>query len=218
MLPLPATNLRTNAGTWAVPCELLPAVGSFLHDAAPNESFDPHFHGQRLATTYLDTAAADLRRARRAGDAYLTLRVRCYQAEGRPEAYALSAKTGAEKFRAEIESETAHRLLRPGPDLLEILQAFLPAHLLARLLDLGREQPLLPVVCVRCRRYAVEDDTDRYTLDVRVSTDTGLCLPAAVLEFKSTAASARPPGSLQALGLRPLKLSKFLWATSFGGR
>ena len=31
--PLPAQDLRSNVGTWAVPVCQLPAVGSFLHDA-----------------------------------------------------------------------------------------------------------------------------------------------------------------------------------------
>jgi hypothetical protein len=46
-----------------------------------------------------------------------------------------------------------------------------------------------------------------------VRTDTGKCLPYAVLEHKSADAEASTPGSLLALPLRPVKLSKFLWAT-----
>jgi hypothetical protein len=34
-----------------------------------------------------------------------------------------------------------------------------------------------------------------------------------VLEYKSTNGKAAPPGCLTRLGLRPLKLSKFLWTT-----
>ncbi len=48
----------------------------------------------------------------------------------------------------------------------------------------------------------------------RVETDTGKCLPHGVLEFKSLAQGAEPPASLELLGLRPIKLSKYLWATT----
>jgi hypothetical protein len=68
---------------------------------------------------------------------------------------------------------------------------------------------------VCCRRYAVEDKQDRLTLDVDVATDTGKALPTGVLEFKSTVAAAGPPPALSSLGLRPIKLSKFLWATQW---
>jgi hypothetical protein len=217
-MPLPAQDLRVNLGTWAVPACRLPAVGSFLHDAAPNEPFDPHFHGQALRTTYFDSPAFALRRARRKGDRYLTVRVRCYRAPGRPEAYALSAKTESQKFRLPLDALTADGLLRPGP-VRGQLADLLPADLQARLWELvGRGPDLAPVVRLACRRYAVEDDTDRYTLDVDVTTDTGLCLPAAVLEYKSRLPGGQPPGALLALGLRPIKLSKFLWATRFAGR
>ena len=69
-----------------------------------------------------------------------------------------------------------------------------------------------PVACVQCHCYAVEDDQDRLTLDTQVRTDTGKMLPHAVLEFKSTKPD-KPPDALTALHLRPIKLSKFLWAT-----
>jgi hypothetical protein len=75
--------------------------------------------------------------------------------------------------------------------------------LLARLLELAVVSPVLPVACVQCHRYAVEDDQDRLTLDT---------LPHAVLEFKSTKPE-KPPDALAALHLRLIKLSKFLWAT-----
>src|SRR5438309_2103524 len=110
MTPLPAQDLRSNLGTWAVPVQLLPAVGNWMHDILPNESYDPHFHGQRLETTYLDTPAFALRKARLAGDRYLTLRIRCYE-NGQTRTYALSAKTEAEKWRQEITTGTAHGLL-----------------------------------------------------------------------------------------------------------
>jgi hypothetical protein len=71
----------------------------------------------------------------------------------------------------------------------------------------------VPVVTVFCRRYAVEDDQDRLTLDCCVYTDRHKHLTYGVLEYKSTNRKAAPPGRLTRLGLRPLKLSKFLWAT-----
>ncbi len=45
-----------------------------------------------------------------------------------------------------------------------------------------------------------------------VATDTGKTYPCGVLEYKSTRAGGRPP--LTVGGLRPIKLSKFLWATA----
>ncbi|HEV3259455.1 MAG TPA: hypothetical protein VG013_21495 [Gemmataceae bacterium] len=204
MQPLPTTTLRTNLGTWAVPTDRLPGVAGVLLDALPAEVYDPLFQGQALETTYFDTTGFDLRKARAGRDRYLTLRVRCYGTAS----YALSAKTESEKWRAEIEPARAELLLAgaasPADDL--------PGRLRARLLELGAED-LGPVVTVCCRRYAVEDDTDRLTLDVGVHTDAGKCLPFAVLEFKSTDTDGGPPGRLPALRLRPIKLSKFLWST-----
>jgi uncharacterized protein YjbK len=204
MPPLPATTLRSNLGTWAVATEQLPGLAAVLLEALPAEAYDPLFVGQRLETTYFDTADFDLRKARVKKDRYLTLRIRCYGGQ----TYALSAKTESEKWRLEIEPAHAELLLagaaQPSADL--------PGHLRARLMELGAET-LTPVVTVCCCRYAVENERDRFTLDVAVKTDTGKCLPHAVLEFKSTDKDAGPPGRLPALGLRPIKLSKFLWAT-----
>jgi hypothetical protein len=73
-------------------------------------------------------------------------------------------------------------------------------------------QPLQPVVTVRAQRYAIEDDRQRYTLDTDVSTDLGKSLAYGVLEFKGTKDDT-PPANLRNIGLRPIKLSKFLWAT-----
>jgi hypothetical protein len=209
-MPLPLTSLRFNLATRAVPVGRLPAVAGALLDALPREAFDPAFQGQALATTYFDTAEFDLRKARARGAKYLTLRLRCYgTGDDRPEVYALSAKTEDSKWRVEVEPEAAHFLLTTPADLVP----FLPGDLAARLLELAGGRPLLPVVTVRCRRYAVEDDRDRLTLDADVTTDTGKCLPYGVLEFKSTARRAAPPGLLASPQLRPLKISKFLWAT-----
>jgi hypothetical protein len=210
--PLPAAGLRANLGTWAVSACHLPAVAHVLHDALPSEPWDPHFLGQRLRTTYFDTARFALRKARRGKEHYLTLRLRCYQSPDGGELYALSAKTEADKFRVEVSPAQADQMLE-GSDGGAALAALLPANLLARLQDLAGDEPLGPIVTVSCRRYAVEDPEDRFTLDVEVHTDTGKRLGPAILEFKSTSSAAVPPAPLLAVGLRPIKLSKFLWAT-----
>ena len=174
----------------------------------PNEPFDPSFRGQALETTYFDTAAYALRKARLSKSRYLTLRIRCYKSPDGDYSYALSAKTESEKWRTELTSGRAELLLSgsatPAADL--------PAHLQARLTELGADE-LVPVVTVCCHRYAVEDDQDRLTLDCCVHTDRGKQLGYGVLEYKSTDPDATPPGRVTRLGLRPLKLSKFLWAT-----
>lgn len=204
--------LRRNIATWAVAAVQLPSVAHFLHDALPNEAWDPHFLGQDLETIYFDTRDFTLRRIRRQGDRYLTLRLRCYQAvQGGPEVYAMSGKTEAEKWRQEIDPGTAHAIQdNPG-----LIAGWLPPNLLARYQGLIGEEPLLGVVSVCCRRFAVEDDRERYTLDVGIHTDTGKRLPSAVLEYKSADPGSLTPAPLAAIGLRPLKLSKFLWATDW---
>lgn len=207
MQPLPVTDLRTNTGTWAVLSRHLPALARQMTNALPTEDFDPEFLGQVLDTTYFDTRAFTLRKSRVKKDKYLTLRIRCY---GPADTYALSAKTENQKHRQEIDGDLAELLLAGGiapafwPDLL-------PADLLARLMDLVGSEPLVPVVTVRFRRYAVEDESDRLTLDTDIRTDTGKCHPAHVLEHKSINSDRQ---SLVSLPLRPIKLSKFLWATS----
>lgn len=213
MKPLPAANLRNNRGTWAVQAGQLPAVAGAMLAALPRESFDPDFRGQHLRTTYFDTADFDLRRARLGKDKYLTLRIRRYRQDGEDrKEYALSAKTEDEKLRLPIEPAQAEFLLR-GRGITAALARLLPADLQARLLALAAEKPLAPVVCVRARRYAVENEQDRLTLDVGVCTDIGKRLEFNVLEFKSTHKDNPPPDSLTDLGLRPIKMSKFLWAT-----
>jgi hypothetical protein len=69
------------------------------------------------------------------------------------------------------------------------------------------------VTCVCACRYAVEDDEDRLTLDGDVCTDAGKRLPFGVLEFKSNRPNAEAPDAVARLVLKPLKISKFLWAT-----
>jgi hypothetical protein len=211
-MQLPATSLRSNLGTWAVADRLLPAVAGVLLESLPREAFDPAFVGQDLRTTYFDTSTLDLCRARRHGPKYLTLRLRCYRAGDASEEYALSAKTESQKFRVTVAADTADFLLQ-GEQIDPVVAQLLPGDLLARLFELIGEQPLLPAACVLTRRYAVEDDRDRLTLDVHVRTDTGKVMPAAILEFKSVDENSVPPAGLTALRLRPIKLSKFLWAT-----
>jgi hypothetical protein len=207
MNSLPAQDLRSNVGTWAVPPALTPAVTRVLLDALPPEEYDPEFHGQELATTYFDTPRFALRKARRRGGKYLTLRLRCYQPGG---IYAISAKTEDCKFRVEIEHWQAEAILGGAA---EMLVEMLPVDLVARLMALSDGESLLPVVTAFARRYSVENDKDRLTLDVDVRTDTGKTLDAAVLEFKSVRSAAAPPAALAGLNLRPVKISKFLWAT-----
>jgi hypothetical protein len=221
MSDLPAPDLRSNLGTWAVPPAALPALARLLTQALPPEPYDPDFRGQYLETTYLDNTDFSLLKARQKGNRYLTLRVRCYSPPYAPgkygqnseERYALSVKTESEKFRTPVSTDQAELLLASGlpyPSAYDLL----PPHLQSRLQDLtGDDQAVVGVLTVCGRRYAVEDAIDRYTLDVDVRTDTGKCLPFAVLEYKSTRQANQPPGRPDAeLHLRPIKLSKYLWA------
>jgi hypothetical protein len=207
MNSLPAQDLRSNLGTWAVPPALTPAVARVLLDALPREEYDPEFRGQELETTYFDTHGFALRKARRRGGRYLTLRLRCYQTG---DVYAVSAKTENCKFRLEIQHWQAEAILGGAT---ELLVEMLPVDLVARLMALTDGESLVPTVTVLARRYSVENDTDRLTLDVDVRTDTGKALSAGVLEFKSVRQAADPPAGLAGLNLRPVKISKFLWAT-----
>jgi hypothetical protein len=211
MSPLPSKDLRSNIATWAVPQHQLPAVAKILTDLLPIESFDPDFQGQHLHTTYFDTAHYDLYKARTRKDRYLTLRIRHYQPTN---AYALSAKTEDRKFRVEIDGPTAELILRfglPYPGAYDLL----PADLQARLTEIAGDQPMVPCVLVGFHRYAVEDKTNRLTLDVCVHTDKGKQLTSNVLEQKSTREDQQPYADFAALGLRPIKLSKFVWSAMF---
>ena len=207
MQPLPTTDLRSNQGTWVVPTHRVPVVTAVMLDSLPAEAYDPRFLGQRLATVYFDDAHYTLRKARVKKVRYLTLRVRCYEAPGQPEVYALSAKTESEKWRSEITPELADGILS-GTIAID---SRLPPHLAARLVELAAGA-LVPVVRVSCTRFTVEDDSDRLTLDLSVATDRHTQLPYGVLEYKSATADALR-ARLTAIGLAPLKFSKFLWAT-----
>ena len=210
---LPAQELRRNAATWGVAALQMPAIGSVMHDLAPNEIYDPRFLGQDLSTYYFDTPGRDLTRARRKGNRYLTLRLRHYQpCDGSPDAWSLSAKTENGKWRIPLDEDSARaiqqNLLPAWPRI------WLPGDLLARLQELAPDPDSL-VVCIRicCRRYAVEDAINRYTLDVGLQTDLGRMMSHGVLEFKSNADQPMVPMMVTRLQLRPIRLSKFKWAT-----
>jgi hypothetical protein len=216
MSPLPATDLRSNVGTWSVPSWQLPALASQMLAVLGPEKYDPDFKGQYLQTTYFDTKTLALRKARSRGDKYVTIRIRCYApASGSGSnypagVYAISAKTESQKSRQEIAGQYAEGLLsegiRPG-DLLGIMSP----DIIARIADLTTDDPLMPVVTVCFNRFAAENDKHRLTLDVDIYSDTGKHFPSHVLEQKSTNKDAT---LLITLPLRPIKLSKFLWATA----
>ena len=207
---LPTAPIWNDLAKWAVPCDQLPAVAHALSvSALPFEGYDPGFQGQPLKTLYFDTPNWDLRKARADGRRYITVRLRCYPGD----LYALSAKTEDGKVRWGVDPADAALLLAPGDRLPYVLDILDPPYA-AALIGLAGDGPLQKTVCVQYRRYAVEDNQDRLTLDVAVATDTGRQLPYAVLEYKSQQSDpAAHPEVLPPLDLRPSKLSKFLWAT-----
>jgi hypothetical protein len=211
--------LRTNIGTWLVPDHVLPFLSRYMTTSLPPESFDQDFHGQWLRTTYFEDSGFRLLKARKEGEQYLTLRIREYPAghalsdATQPEpAFYLSAKTESRKFRVEISSaEVAQHYLHDGLAQGD-LEMLLPPDLLARAYGLtDTAARLVPVVGVTCRRYAVENEMDRLTLDVSIASDRGKALAQSVLEHKQTEETTSSPHP-EALGLRPVKLSKFLWS------
>ena len=78
MDPLPASGLRMNLGTWAVPASLAPLVATRMLEQLPREMYDPDFCGQKLKTIYFDTQGLDLFKARKHQPRYLALRLRYY--------------------------------------------------------------------------------------------------------------------------------------------
>jgi hypothetical protein len=223
MQALPATDLRTNVLTLAIPNERLAGVGSLMRALLPAEEYDPDFQGQDLQTTYLDTPTLALRKARLRKDKYCTARIRCY-APGRqpgrnyPEgSYALSIKTEAGKWRTALPSAVAEDALSK-PNAIHVLRAYVPGDLLARLFDLCGAEPLLPAVTVCFTRYAVESSTDRLTLDCGIITSNGKIFPTNVLEVKTNSKPYEPPAEVTRWGFSPIKVSKFLWATTYGVR
>jgi hypothetical protein len=79
-------------------------------------------------------------------------------------------------------------------------------------MEIAGNNPLVPVLTVYTRRYAIEDNEDRFTHGVDAQTDLGKSLSFAVLELNSN--EFKPaPSALLAIGLKPIKISKFLWAT-----
>jgi hypothetical protein len=203
--------MLSNIATWAITEDRLPAVVAAMLSTPTLtfERYDLGFRGQQLETTYFDSKDFSLRSARK-DDSYLTLRVRCYQSADQGEAYALAAKTESEKWRMELTSSQAEALLDESASIADLL----PSNLLARLMELA-PQGAQPIVKVCCRRYAVEDDSQRLTLDTLVRTSTGKTLPASILEFKATDRNQASPAPIEALRLSHIKLSKFMWATNW---
>jgi hypothetical protein len=209
---------------------MLPALTRQMLDALAPEKFDSDFLGQYLQTTYFDTKSFKLRKARVKGRKYVTIRIRCYARAGSVSArfgspgayasgseggssigvYAISAKTESQKFRQEIDGEYAESLLQSGIEPSSLV-GIMPPDLIARIADLSEGESLDPVVTLCFHRYAVEDGQNRLTLDTDIESDTGRCYPSHVLEQKSIRKDCSP---LIALPLRPIKLSKFLWATA----
>ncbi len=216
MNSLPAADLRSNVGTWSVSSWQLPALASQMLAVLAPEKYDPDFRGQYLQTTYFDTKTLALRKARLKGDKYVTIRIRCYAPGAGPGekyskgVYAISAKTESQKFRQQIDSQYAEGLLCGGIRPSELV-GIVPPDIIARIADLAPEAMLIPIVTVCFERFAAENDKHRLTLDVEISSDTGKSFPSHALEQKSTNQDATP---LITLPLRPIKLSKFLWATA----
>jgi hypothetical protein len=217
MPSIPASTIRDNLATWAVtPCAV-PAVAAMMTKLWNPEPFDPEFYGQYLQTTYFDTESRKLRKARLAGDRYITLRLRAYHpAQGAggdypPGRYAVSAKTEDEKDRFDVTTGVAQALLQKD-DAFQLMSNILSPSLTARLWEIADEEPLFPVFTVLAHRFATENSEDRLTLDVEVHTDTCKVLEFAVLEFKSTGPQPIPTELAIIPGIRPLKMSKYLWA------
>jgi hypothetical protein len=182
------------------------------------EKYDPDFQGQYLQTTYFDTKAFSLRKARLKGQKYVTLRIRCYAlsagaGSSYPEgSYAISAKTETQKYRQQIDSRYAEGLLYSGIQPASLVGIMQP-DIIARISDLSRGETLQPVATICFNRFAAEDDKHRLTLDIDIKSDTGWCYASHVLEQKSTDKNTPP---LLTSPLRPIKLSKFLWVTARG--
>jgi len=214
MLNVPANDLRSNAGTWAIPNCKLPCLADKMLSLLPKEKFDPNFEGQHLCTYYFDTFDFLLRKARIKKKKYCTIRLRTYNEE----THALSIKTEDQKFRKTLAKAQALYLMPGIADPATDLD-FLPGDLLARLLDLTNGQPLVQVAEVKFDRYAVEDQVNRLTLDIDIKTNTGKHFPdTGILENKTTKANRQPMPEVLALGYAPVRLSKFLWASTYGVR
>jgi hypothetical protein len=211
MQPLPTADLRSNICTGVVTDGQLPMVAAAMLDSLPAEGYDPKFNGQLLDTTYFDTPKFHLRSIRAQKNQYLTIRLRGYTFAANKRLFALSIKTEAEKWREEIAPAVAQSIFRDPIFLLD----HIPGRFRARLASFGIEE-LCPVVGIQCRRYAVEDDDARLTLDVGVATSRQKKLGFHVLEFKAVPSEIRVvelPHRVAQCNLNPLKLSKFLWAT-----
>jgi hypothetical protein len=216
MEPLPAQDMRTNLGTWAIRTCLLPALTDRLVQVMSPESYDPDFEGQALTTSYFDTCDFKLRKARARKQRYLTLRLRQYRSN---QTCALSVKTESEKYRKQLTRDEAY-FLHDGPRSVFDFAPHLSADLFARLIELTENADLEAVATVFAYRYAVESKVSRFTLDTEICTSTGKKFHASVLEYKvitpGDQANLITLASVLPKGATPIKLSKFLWATSTG--
>jgi hypothetical protein len=214
MPEVPAHDLRSNAGTWAIPNCRLPAVARVMLALLPGEPFDPLFKGQDICTYYFDTLDFDLRKARLDKKKYCTVRLRTYNEES----FAISLKTEDQKYRKPLPGAQA-KYLMPGMRDPAVELDFLPGDLLARVLDLAGGKPLYQIVEVKFTRFATEDATNRLTLDIDIRTNTGKQFPVnGILENKTTDPRRQPMDEILGLGYAPVKLSKFLWSTTYGVR
>ena len=214
MASVPANDLRSNAGTWAIPNCQLPKIANLMLKWLKPEPFDLKFLGQNLCTYYYDTLAFDLRKARLKKKKYCTIRIRSYDEQS----FAFSIKTEDTKFRKPI-SKSQYSSLMPGIDDPVTALDFLPGDLLSRVLDLSGGQPLVQAVEVKFTRYATEDANNRLTLDIDIRTNTGKSFPVnGILENKTTDSTGQPMPEVLALKYAPVKLSKFLWSTTYGVR
>ena len=131
-----------------------------------------------------------------------------------PSPLPIFASTSARgKFRTELSPTIAEATLTNPAALHALLQTTPPPDHMARLLALADDALLAPVVTVCATRFAVENETNRFTLDLDVSTDMKKTLAVGVLESKTTAPSSLVLDWPGLLGLRTIKLSKFMWAT-----
>src|SRR5260370_16501743 len=137
MSAIPATDLRSNVGTWSVADWQLPALTKQMLDVLQPERYDPSFAGQYLETTYFDTRDFALRKARVKGKKYITIRIRCYSptrtAGGQysEPVYAISAKTEPKKVRNQIHADIAEPLLAMSGVEASNLSGCLPSDVIA---------------------------------------------------------------------------------------
>jgi hypothetical protein len=98
----------------------------------------------------------------------ITLRIRAYPGG----TLAISAKTEEEKHRAPFSPHPEGE----GPGVRgEFPITDLPAHLQTHVMEIAGNKPLVPVVTVYTRRYAIEDHEDRFNVDANGYPTTSTC-------------------------------------------